>query len=199
MRLLFISALGIGLFLSACKGKNKGTTITSDDGKSSITVDTKNMAAASEEYQKKAEELKKLPPLSMDQLKSVLPEELAGIKRTNFNASSMMGYAVGTAEYKKDDSTELRLTVSDCAGEAGSAIYGLQFLGFNMQSESDDGYTKTVDFAGGRAYEKYEKGNNSYDLTYFTGDRFLVNIQGRNTGLEMVKQAANSLDFSKVK
>jgi len=71
---------------------------------------------------KKVEELKKLTPLSLDQLKGLLPEELNGIKRTDYNTSSTMGYAVAEGTYKKDDTTDMKVMIYDCAGEAGSAM-----------------------------------------------------------------------------
>ncbi len=196
MRALIIPAIAIGLLLTACKGKNKATTITSEDGKSSVTIDTKNTGAITNEMEKKMEELKKLPPLTVDQLKAMLPEELAGIKRSSFNANSMMGFAVADADYKKDDTTDIKLTVYDCAGEAGAGFYGLSYwTKMSMESQSDDGYTKTVDFMGNKAVEDYKKYNNTYSLTYATNDRLLVSLQGHNTGIDLLKDAAKSLNL----
>jgi hypothetical protein len=127
-------------------------------------------------------------------LKVVLPEELVGIKRTNFNANSALGTAMGTADYEKDDTTKLKLIVYDCAGEAGSAFYSMNFfLKMNMESESNTGYTKSVDFMGQKALEQYEKTSDMYTFTFLANDRLLVTIQGEHTGLDAVKQAAQSL------
>lgn len=181
----------------SCKGKNQGTTITNEDGKEKITVDTKSMAAANEEMQKKIEELKKLPPLTLDQIKNNLPKVLLGIKRTDFNANSGMGFSMGEAEYRTDDSTYLKLFIYDVAGEAGSGIYALQFGGaMNMQSENEDGYVKTITYNGHKAVEKFDKNENSYEILYLDNDRLMVNIKGVNTLLDMVKQAGNSLHFN---
>jgi hypothetical protein len=197
MKLTLLSLFVATCILVSCKGKNQGTTITSEDGKSSVTIDAKNMASAADQMEERIEELKKLPPLTLDQVKANLPEALLGIKRTRLNANSAMGFSVGEAEYHKDDSTYLQLSVYDVAGEAGSGIYALQFWGaMNMQSESEDGYTKTVDYNGKKAVEKFDKNSNSYDLTYLANDRLMVNLKGRNTGLDMLKQAANDLHFT---
>ena len=50
----------------------------------------------------------------------------------------------------------------------------------SMQSENDQGYTKTVDFMGGKAVEDYKKYNNSYSLTFTANDNLLVTLQGQN-------------------
>ena len=65
----------------------------------------------------------------------------------------------------------------------------------NMQSESDDGYTKTIDFNGKKAIEKFDANDHSYELMYMAHDRLMVNVTGVNTTLDMVKQAANRLHF----
>ena len=45
-------------------------TITSKDGKSKVSVDVNSAAAVSDDMQKKMEELKKLTPLTTDQLEN---------------------------------------------------------------------------------------------------------------------------------
>ena len=55
MRLLFVFISASALLFSACKSRNK-TTITTDDGKSSVTIDTKNIQNAATDIEKKTEE-----------------------------------------------------------------------------------------------------------------------------------------------
>jgi hypothetical protein len=65
-----------------------------------------------DDMQKKMEELKKLTPLTTDQLKMLLPEQLMGMKRSNFNANSMMGFASAEATYKNEtDDKEIELNI----------------------------------------------------------------------------------------
>jgi len=191
---LFIATLPI----VACKNNNPKTmTVTSKDGKSKVSVDVNSAAAVSDDMQKKMEELKKLTPLTTDQLKTMLPEELMGMKRSSFNANSMMGFASAEATYKNEtDDKEIELNILDCAGEAGAGVYSLSYwTKMSMQSESDNGYTKTVDFNGGKAVETYEKGGDRYELTYVASDRLLVTVKGEKTGLDAVKKTAQGLNL----
>ena len=88
----------------ACKNNKSNTmTVTSKDGKSKVSVDVNSAAAVSDDMQKKMEELKKLTPLTTDQLKMMLPEQLMGMKRSSFNANSMMGFASAEATYKNEN------------------------------------------------------------------------------------------------
>lgn len=193
-----ILCLLVATMLVACKNKQSKTmTITSDDGKSKVSVDVNSAAAVGDEMQKKMEELKKLTPLTTDQLKALLPEELMGMKRSSFNANSMMGYASAEATYKNEnDDKNIELNIFDCAGEAGAGIYSLSYwTKMSMQSESDNGYTKTVDFGGNKAVETYEKGGDRYELTYVASDRLLVTVKGEKVGLDAVKQVAQGLNL----
>lgn len=183
--------------LTACNNNKKpGVTVTSEDGKTTTTIQPNDIAKVSEDFQKKTEELQKLSPYTLDQMKALLPDELAGAKRSKFSANSAMGAAYAEGEYPINDSTKLELKIFDCAGQAGAGIYSMQFLGMmNFESENDDEYTKTIEFNGARAVEHLNKSNNRSTLTYLAGDRLLVTLEGRNTGIDLLKQAAGSLSL----
>jgi hypothetical protein len=183
--------------LAACNNnKTANITAVSDDGKTKATVSAPDMSNAADAFQKKAEELQKLTPYTLDQMKALLPEELAGTKRSKFSANSAMGAAYAEAEYEINDSTEIELKIFDCAGQAGAGIYGMQYLNImNFQSESDDEYTKTVDFKGGRAVEHMDKHNNRGTFTYLAADRLLVSLEGKNIDMDALKQTAANLDL----
>ena len=196
MRVTLATLLVVSMLVAACNNHKKiSTTEKNADGSTTTTtMDVSDLSTSTDAMNKKMEELKKLTPLTIDQLKGLLPEELNGIKRTSFTTNSTMGFAVAEAEYRKDDSTVIKLDIYDCAGEAGAGIYGLNYwTKMNVQSESSDGYTKTIDFMGNRAVETYEKNNNQYSLTFAASDRLLVVLSGRNTGNEALKDAAKSL------
>lgn len=197
MKLIF-SLLLTSLLFAACKNDRKITqTIKNENGSTTTTsVDMASLTSNAEDISDKMEKLKKLTPLSLDQLKSLLPEEVNGIKRSSFNANSTMGFSIAEAEYKKDDQTDLKLVVYDCAGEAGAGIFALSYwTKMNMQSESADGYVKTVDFKGTKAVETFERGNNESSLTYVGNDRLLVVITGKNMGQNAVRDVAQKLDL----
>jgi hypothetical protein len=182
--------------MASCNNNPDKITVKSDDGKSTATVDLSSAEKNAEQMQNKAEELKKLAPLTLDQLKALMPEELAGIKRTDYNANTTMGIAAGEAEYRKDDNASIKLVVYDCAGETGAAYYSATYLmKMNMQSESDDGYVKTVDFMQGKAIESYDKSSNRYSLIYLGNDRIMISLEGDDISLETLRDAAKSLNL----
>lgn len=200
MKQFILSSLFAACLLTACNSnKSKEPAATDDKSKDKPTteVSTDNTGQnPAEEIQKRLEQMKKMPALSTDQIKAMLPEELAGMKRSSFNAQSMMGYGIGEAKYKSDDGKQLNLMVYDCVGEAGAGLYNMMYWGaMNMESQDENGYKKSVSFNGGKAIETYEKSQDKYSLLFTSGDRLLVNVEGEKTGLDAVKQAAGSLNL----
>lgn len=184
------------LLMASCNNDNKSgkTTITSDDGKEKVTLDVNQMQQAAEAMEKKKEELTKLTPLTTDQLKALLPETFMGGKRTEYNVANTMGAGIATGEYQINDTVNVKLMIYDCAGTGGAGIYSMQYLGMmSYQQDSDEEYTKSVDFNGAKAIEHCEKATNDCTFTFFGGDRFLVMLQGEHTGADALKQAAGSL------
>ncbi len=198
MKRLF-SLLTVTIFLLAACNNNKkpsDVTVISEDGKEKVTIDVNQAQKAAEDLQKMSAELQKMPPLSLDQLKAMIPEELMGVKRKNFNVTSTMGAGFASAEYEINDSSNMKLNIYDCAGPAGAGIYSMQYMGMmNIQSESDNEYTKSIDFMGGRAFEHCQKSSNDCTLTWFAGGRLLATLEGRNVGVDALKQTAQSLSL----
>lgn len=199
MKHLLIVFGAVTLLMTACNNEKKPgeVTVTSEDGKTKATIDaTTDLAKVSENLQKKTEELQKLSPYTLDQMKALLPEELLGAKRSKFSANSAMGAAFAKGDYQINDSTEIELSLIDCAGQAGAGIYSMQYVTLmNIQAESDEEYTKTIDFNGGKAIEHVEKNSNRSTLTYIAAERLMVTIEGKNTGIDLLKKAAGSLNL----
>jgi hypothetical protein len=197
MKHFIFCSLIITCLLAACNSNKTKDSKATDETKTEATTEsgsTDNTATNSaDEAQKKMDEMKKLPALTNEQLKAMLPEELAGMKRKSSFVSSNTGYGIAQAEYKSDDGKEIRLAVYDCVGEAGVGWYNMMFWGFNMEQEDENGYQKTTTFNGNKSIEKYEKNQDQYTIMYPANNRLLVNIEGEKTGLDALKQAANSL------
>ncbi len=200
MKRLFLSAMAFAILFSSCSDSKKIRTVTkNDDGSTTTTttsIDPEKMQDAGNEMQKKMDELKKLAPMTTDQLKAALPEEVEGIKRSNFTANATGGFAFAEGEYQKDDSTNVKISIYDCAGEAGSAMYGMNYwTKMSIQQESSNGYTKTIDFNGGKAVESYDNSSKEATLTYVGNNRLLVTITGHNIKADELKAAAEKLNI----
>ncbi len=96
------------------------------NGKEKVTVDMNKMRGVAMDMQKQMEDLQKLPPLTLDQLKAMVPEELMGVKRKDFNVTSATGAGMAQAEYPLTDSTNIKVNIVECAGPAGAGSYSMQ-------------------------------------------------------------------------
>jgi len=202
MRINFFSWLCAAILIVGCSGGNSKNETTKDESstESKESSSDKGSASSMDETQKRIDELKKVPLITNDQLKSFFPQEVMGMQRSQFSVSSVTGFATGTAEYKKDDTTEYRVTIYDCAGESGSAFYGMRSLtGWNVEREDDNGYEKTVSFQGSKALESYNKNSKKHTLNFVTADRFWITLEGDNTGLDNLKSFSDNLHLENLK
>ena len=185
------------ILLAACNNKKAKETnsTTTNNETTNETGTTSNNNSSGDDMAKAMEEMKKMPALSTDQIKAIFPETLMGMKRVSYSANSMMGYGIGEARYKSDDGKEIKVSIWDCVGEAGVGFYNLMYWGMNMESEDENGYKKTITYSGAKAIESYEKNQERYGLMFPASNRLLVNVEGDNTGLDMVKQAAGGLNL----
>lgn len=195
MKRLLFAALIFTAFIACNSNKKPGdVTITGKDGEQ-VTVNTNEIANAANEMKNRNEELQKLSPLSMDELKALLPEEIMGAKREKVEATKMAGLAsFAKAEYNMNDSTNVSLTFFDCAGTAGAGYYNMSFFGLmNFEQDNETEYTKTTEFKGDKAIEHCQKTRSECEFTFFGGDRFLVQLKGDNVGIDQLKQVAGGL------
>lgn len=189
---LLVSSL---LFIACNNDKpKKSITISDKDGKEQVIIDPTKMQDAVQAMQQQKEELTKLTPLTADELRALVPEELMGAPASGIDVNAAMGATVANANYKINDSTDLKIEIVDCAGPGGAGVFSLQYLNMiNVNSDDEEEYVKTIDFNGGRAMENCRKNRNRCTLAYFSGNRFLVSIRGDNVGIDALKNLAVGL------
>ena len=186
--------LVISTMIVACKSKDKITVKDDDGGKA--TVDVSEMAKNADKMKDRSEALQKLTPLSLDELKAALPEQIMGANRDNMEATKMAGLAnFSKADYKMNDSTEVELTIFDCAGTEGAGYYNMAFLGMSFEKDDENEYTKTTDFNGDKAIESCQKKSNHCEFTFFGKQRYMVTLKGDNVGMDQLKKIAGDLNL----
>lgn len=189
---LFLSSV---ILLISCNNDNKSKGVLETDDKKT-TADTRQMQNAVQDMEKQKEELGKLSPVSLDQLKAMAPETLLGAARTNIDVNEAMGAGELTADYELNDSSSATLTIIDCAGPGGAGIYSMQYLGLlNIKEDNPEEYTRSVVFNGNTAFEHCDKTTNDCAFTFFVGGRFLVTLEAANVSMDALKQAAGSLNI----
>lgn len=195
MRKLLLGSFALLLLTTACNNNKKpgDVTIKGKDGES-VTINTNDASKNVEEMKNSMEELQKLKPLSLEELKALIPAEIMGAKQDDYNAVNYAGYGQASASYKINDSTKIKLNVIDCAGNAGAGFYNMQFL-MNFEQDNENEYTKSTTFNDQKAIENCKKKRKECSFTYFSGNRFLVALEGDNVGIDQLKDVAKGLNI----
>ncbi|HTM91205.1 MAG TPA: hypothetical protein VL095_02215 [Flavisolibacter sp.] len=185
-RFLFVTM--VSLVFAACNGEKKPTQTENKD-----TV-VKSMTAPIDEKEKKTEELKKAPQLTIEQMRILLPHELDSATEKNYLASTQFGYGIASAEYPKSKSRVIKITLYDCAGEKGAVNYFENYWDkLNVNSQTENDFIRTVDFEGGQAVETYKKDFNLSTFTFVIRDRLVIVMEGKNISSEELEEAAKKL------
>ena len=195
MKNLFVVATVILMASCAQKKNTNAITITSEDGKENVTVNTEAIQKAAENMQGISSELNALTPLNAEELRKLIPTQIMGVTATNVDVANAMGASIASAEYQINDSTDINLNIIDCAGPGGAGIYSMQYLAMaNVTQDNDEEYTKTIDFNGAKAFEQCKKDGSSCTLTYFAGNRFLITLSGDHVNIDGLKQVAKGIN-----
>ena len=188
-----ILPLFISILLCACNNNKSTTEKTTTDTTGKSVEKTGKITESPEEKTN----LEALTPLTEGELKAKLPGQAGGISRSDLETSSAMGTLSAIANYIKNDSISVKIEVVDCGGPGGSGLFNTQYAGVTPESGTDEETTfKITQFKGQKSFESCMK-NRPADctFTFFDGTRYLVYIEGKNTGIEMLRNIAGELSF----
>lgn len=147
-----------------------------------------------DEKAQKIEELKKAQQLTLEQMRVLMPSELDSAKEKNYLASTQFGYGLASVEYPKTKGRSIKVTLYDCAGESGAVNYFENYWNYlNVNKQTDQEFTKTIDFGGGKAVETYKAGSNFSTFTFVIRDRLVIIMEGKNMKPEELESAATKL------
>jgi hypothetical protein len=146
----------------------------------------------------------KIEPVDYKDLKEMLPNRFRGFKQIDISGerTSMLGFRISQAEAEFEGKNDSRIEISvidfgSVKGIAGKAM--LAWMSAEIDNESDDGYEKTTEYKGYKAYEKYSYEDEEGKLSIIIEERFLVNVEGTNTDMKSIKRAMSGVDLKKLK
>ena len=142
--------------------------------------------------EQKLKDLRARTQIDLEKLAHYLPEKLVGIKRTNLTMSNNQPPSKAQADYIKNSSSDLRITVYDCAGNEGADLYHRMY-GAKMAKAEKDSSIQTVDMAGRKALRKFEEDIKATTLTYMADDHVMVVLSFRNFTEEKVADAIKEI------
>ena len=200
-----ILAVGILFMLSCGNSQKKETEEKSGIGKAiEGASNLSKFAKSGEKMEAQIEKLKKLTPLSKDELKVVIPETIGDFKRKSYSAgNSLADLNSVQAEYSKGDEKTISVGVIDGAGESGSAIVSLLAMGLSVdaESESNGTITKNLEIDGVRYSTEETKTDSrvSSSIKFLHKERYAFTLTGEGYSLSDLQAFLKSLDLSALK
>lgn len=133
-------------------------------------------------------------------LKAMLPETLAGLKRTALEAEKVgmggLNVSKASGEYGDDQGRSISLTVTDGGGVAAFGMLASWAM-VEQERQNDSGYEKTGKVDGRPTHEQFSKDGES-EYSVLAGNRFLVEARGQQVDMKMLKQAVAAIDLAKL-
>jgi hypothetical protein len=139
-------------------------------------------------------------PVQLDQLKPFVPDQFAGLPRTDLRTdrSGVKGFMVAKAEATYGgNGKNVQLEVTDSGGAAG-------FMGLaawaGVQGEHEDSRQREVTRQEGDrlVHEQISKQGGANNYTVVVGKRFIVSARGNGVDLDTLKAGVNSVDLAKL-
>ena len=142
----------------------------------------------------------KVESLAPDQIKTFLPEELAGLKRTQQaverNGAIGMQISKATATYSDGANRTLQLEIVDAGSLKGVVGFASSWAGVEQESQTDSGYDKTYKNGGQLVHELCNNNTQSGEYSTFIAHRLTVKVSGQASDISDLKRAAASINTS---
>ncbi|MEJ2505644.1 MAG: hypothetical protein P8Y81_05195 [Ignavibacteriaceae bacterium] len=211
----FLTILSI-LFLFGCGSNEKqdnqksGDQVSNQDDKSGVNEDEKQDNGKEDEndfmkgmknFTDMMKQGSKVETVDFRKLKELLPEELNGMNRTSASGEKTNSFGIKVSQsegkYKSEDGEQnIKITIIDLGSMKG--LTGMALFAWTMaeiDKETEDGYEKTTEFKGYKAFEKYNTKNKNGDLEVLVGDRFMVKGEGWGVDMDEIHNALGLIDF----
>lgn len=142
----------------------------------------------------------KVESLAPDQIKTFLPEELAGLKRTQQSAerNGAVGVQISraAATYSDGANRTLQLEIVDAGSLKGLVGFASGWAGVEQERQTDSGYEKTFKSGGQLVHEQWNNNTRSGEYSTFIADRFSVKVTGQAPDISDLRNVAASINTS---
>ena len=193
------------LVVMACKKENNPLNNIKDavDNAKEIKQDVSNTSKAAKgllSAQKNAKRLAKLTPVSKDQIKAWMPEELEDLKRSSFSISKEIGMACKLV-FDGDNGKKIKINIIDGAGSGAPMMSMFSVMqNLDIDKETDRGYERTQKMGGQNVYVTYNKSDNyeKSKIQCLVNDRFGIEANAWKMTPEELWEYIQKLEIEKI-
>lgn len=144
-------------------------------------------------------ELQEMEPLTNEELKSWLPDEVLGMKRIGFKAGQMGIVQIASVEAtyaNEDKSKKFKIEVIDGAGAMGATATAAMRMLLTQDFEEETEYKtrRSVTKNGMKAIEEYRKEQNNSSIEFMRDKRFYMKATGTNMDIEETWDAIDEIE-----
>jgi hypothetical protein len=182
------------------KEKDEGITIKSKDGTINIESkeELKNLIEEVME-EKTPDKEKKSKTVNYEELKAMMPEWVGWLKRTDISGQRVSAGFVKYAEAEATYGSEAKYVKIKIIDNAFAAKFGsLDVFNVEIDKSSNNGYERTTEIQGYKAFEEYDKDEQSGSKLINVGSRFLVSIEGEGIDAATLQAAVDKLNLKKL-
>jgi hypothetical protein len=144
----------------------------------------------------------KTEPTDHRKLRALLPEAIAGLRRTSSEGqkTNVMGVASSKAVgvYTDGKAGRLEVEIIDIGTFTGIAAMAFAWINVEVDKEGDDGYERTTTIAGRKAYERYSRKQRAGELDVMVAGRFVVTARGTDLDMKTFRAAVDAIDLAKL-
>ena len=144
---------------------------------------------------------KPVEPLPFQTLETALPS-VSGWemeKPSSERMTSPVAFSKTEAQFKNGDQS-VRVTITDTAAAMMLLMPVRMMVATGYSKETSDGYEKATTIAGQPAVEKWQAADKDGELTILAGDRFIVEVRGRDVAnVKTLHDFASKIDLGKLK
>ena len=144
---------------------------------------------------------KRVDPVSIDQLKPLVPEQFAGLPRQSSNAerNGIAGIMVAKAEASYGDGAghSASLEITDSGGATG--LLGMASWAALQGERDNDQLSERTERVGGRlVHQRISKTGGTHEYNVVIGERFIVTAKGDGIEFDSLRNAVTALDLQKL-
>lgn len=202
------------LILSSCSGGSDKQTedvpkekLTTKDGETKdAPTNMKEAMKDMEKAIKKIENSERVEPVNFRELKKLLPEEFANLKRKSISgeSSGAMGMKVSMAEAtyvmeKNDSRIDVDIVDTGGIGFGGVGMAMAAWAMMDIDKEDDNGYERSIMLDGNKAFEQYKYNSKFGEIAVLVEGRFVVTFSASGLEMKELKSIVKTFDFKALK
>jgi len=139
------------------------------------------------------------PALAPDQLRTVVPERLGGLARSEISVerNAALGIQMSQAEatYTDGSGKSLDLEIMDLGGSMGLMALAA-WANIEQDRQTSTGYERTYKANNRVIHEVWDQSRMHGECNVITGNRFMVQVEGDVPNMDALKAAAGGVDLA---